>query len=117
MLSLIGLIGALALLIVLTIRGMNLFVATPLCALLVALTSGIALLPPLAAEGAAGPGHRLHGRLHQLHRQLVLHVPAGLDLREADGGHRRRRQRGALDHGAHRREARGARRGRWPARS
>jgi H+/gluconate symporter-like permease len=53
MLSLIGLIAALALLIVLTIRGMNLFVATPLCALLVALTSGIALLPPLAAEGQA----------------------------------------------------------------
>jgi len=51
MLSLIGLVGALALLIVLTIRGMNLFIATPLCALLVALTSDLALLPPLAAEG------------------------------------------------------------------
>ncbi|MBY6205841.1 GntT/GntP/DsdX family permease [Halomonas denitrificans] len=50
MLSLIGLLGGLALLIVLTMRGMSLFVATPLCALLVALTSGIALLPPLAAE-------------------------------------------------------------------
>ncbi len=52
MLSLIGLLGGLALLIVLTMRGMSLFVATPLCALLVALTSGIALLPPLAAEGS-----------------------------------------------------------------
>ncbi len=52
MLSMIGLIGGLALLIVLTIRGMSLFVATPLCALIVALSSGIALLPPLAAEGA-----------------------------------------------------------------
>ena len=52
MLSLAGLIGALALLIVLTIRGMNLFIATPLCALLVALTSDIALLQPLAPEGA-----------------------------------------------------------------
>jgi H+/gluconate symporter-like permease len=51
MLSLIGLVGALALLIVLTIRGMSLFVATPLCALLVALSSGLPLLPPLAAEG------------------------------------------------------------------
>mgnify|MGYP000314156144 CR=1 FL=1 len=51
-LSLIGLVGGLALLIVLTMRGMNLFIATPLCALLVALTGGIALLPPLAAEGA-----------------------------------------------------------------
>lgn len=51
-LSMIGLVGGLALLIVLTVRGMNLFVVTPLAALLVALTSGIALLPPLAAEGA-----------------------------------------------------------------
>ncbi|MDZ7789674.1 MAG: SLC13 family permease [Xanthomonadales bacterium] len=53
MLSLIGLLGGLALLIVLVMRGMSLFVATPLCALLVALTSNIALLPPLAAEGQA----------------------------------------------------------------
>lgn len=51
MLSLFGLIGALALLIVLTVRGMNLFIATPLCALLVALSSGIPLLPQLAATG------------------------------------------------------------------
>ncbi|MDT8439053.1 MAG: GntP family permease [Wenzhouxiangellaceae bacterium] len=51
MLSLIGLLSALALLIVLTMRGMSLFVATPLCALLIALTSGLALLPPLAADG------------------------------------------------------------------
>ncbi|MFT4938959.1 MAG: H+/gluconate symporter-like permease [Paraglaciecola sp.] len=41
MLSLIGLVGGLLLLIVLTIRGMNLFIAAPSCALLVALTSGI----------------------------------------------------------------------------
>ena len=41
MLSLVGLVGGLILLIVLTIRGMNLFIAAPLCALLVALTSGI----------------------------------------------------------------------------
>ena len=52
MLSLIGLLGSLALLIVLTMRGMSLFVATPLCALIVALTAGIPLLPPLA--GADG---------------------------------------------------------------
>jgi len=50
MLSLIGLLGALGLLIFLTMRGMSLFVATPLCALLVALTSGVALLPPLAGD-------------------------------------------------------------------
>ena len=53
MLSLIGLLGGLALLIVLTMRGMSLFVATPLCALLVALTSDIALLPPLAESEQA----------------------------------------------------------------
>lgn len=41
MLSLIGLVVGLALLIVLTIRGMNLFIAAPLCALLVALCNGI----------------------------------------------------------------------------
>ena len=51
MLSLIGLVAALAMLIVLTVRGMNLFVATPLCGLLVALTSGLPLLPPLAEAG------------------------------------------------------------------
>jgi H+/gluconate symporter-like permease len=51
MLSLIGLLGALALLVVLTMRGMNLFIATPLCALIVALSSGLPLAEPLAAEG------------------------------------------------------------------
>ncbi|MBK8284661.1 MAG: GntP family permease [Ahniella sp.] len=45
MTSLIGLIAALALLIALTMRGMSLFIATPLCALLVALCGGIAPLP------------------------------------------------------------------------
>mgnify|MGYP002789106768 FL=1 len=49
MLSLVGLLGSLALLIWLTVRGWNLFIATPLCAMLLALSSGIALLPPLAA--------------------------------------------------------------------
>jgi len=44
MLSLIGLIGGLLLLIVLTIRGMNLLIAAPLCALVVALTGGLDLL-------------------------------------------------------------------------
>ena len=50
MLSLAGLLLALALLIALTMRGMSLFIATPLTATLVALTSGIALLPALAAS-------------------------------------------------------------------
>ncbi len=43
MLSLIGLIGGLGLLILLTIRGMNLFIAAPLCALIVALTNGMTI--------------------------------------------------------------------------
>ena len=43
MLSLLGLVGGLGLLIVLTIRGMNLFIAAPVCALIVALTSGLPL--------------------------------------------------------------------------
>lgn len=50
-LSSFGLFFALGLLITLTMRGMNLFLATPLCALVVALSSGIALLPPLADGG------------------------------------------------------------------
>ena len=43
MLSMIGLIGGLALLIILTLRGMNLFISAPLCALVVALTSRVPL--------------------------------------------------------------------------
>jgi H+/gluconate symporter-like permease len=53
MLSMIGLIGGLVLLIVLTMRGMNLLVAGPLCALFVAVLSGLPLFPQLAEEGAA----------------------------------------------------------------
>ena len=43
MLSMIGLVGGLVLLIVLTLRGMNLFISAPLCAVIVALTSGLPL--------------------------------------------------------------------------
>lgn len=50
-LSMAGLIGGLALLIILTVRGMNILIAAPLCALVVALTSGIPLLPPMAEGG------------------------------------------------------------------
>ncbi|ARU63651.1 citrate transporter [Tumebacillus avium] len=53
MLSMIGLIGGLVLLIVLTMRGMNLLIAAPLCALFVAVCGGIPLFPQLAAEGQA----------------------------------------------------------------
>jgi len=52
MLSLLGLLLGLVLLVWLTVRGMELLVAAPLCALLVALTAGFALFPQLAAEGA-----------------------------------------------------------------
>lgn len=52
MLSLFGLLLGLALLIWLTMRGVELLIAAPLCALLVAATSGFALFPQLAAEGA-----------------------------------------------------------------
>ncbi len=51
MLSLLGLLLGLGLLIVLTIRGANLFIATPLCALLVAVLGGLPLLPAWAPDG------------------------------------------------------------------
>ncbi|PLR87000.1 MULTISPECIES: GntP family permease [Bacillus] len=53
MLSMIGLIGGLALLIWLTMRGMNLLVVGPLSALFVAVLSGMPLFPQLVEEGAA----------------------------------------------------------------
>ncbi|KMM36120.1 GntP family permease [Guptibacillus hwajinpoensis] len=51
MLSMIGLIGGLLLLIYLTMKGMNLLVAGPLCAIVVALLSGLPLFPQLVEEG------------------------------------------------------------------
>ena len=48
MLSAIGLVGALALLIWMTVRGVNILIAGPVAAAIVAATSGIAWLPPLA---------------------------------------------------------------------
>lgn len=52
MISAIGLAGGLALLILLTIRGVNILIAAPVCAAVVGATAGVAWLPPLAAEGA-----------------------------------------------------------------
>ena len=49
MLSMIGLIGGLLLLTLLALRGWNLFIAAPLCALIVCFTGGIPVFP-----GAAG---------------------------------------------------------------
>ena len=53
MISFLGLFAALAVLVVLTMRGVSLFLATPVCALLITLTSGIALLPALTDSGSA----------------------------------------------------------------
>lgn len=52
MISAIGLIAGLALLILLTMRGVHILIAAVTSALLVAVTSGIALMPPLAAPDA-----------------------------------------------------------------
>ncbi len=52
MLSMFGLLLGLALLIVFTMRGVELLIAAPLCALVVALTSGFDLFPQLAAADA-----------------------------------------------------------------
>ncbi|NMM41245.1 GntP family permease [Pseudoalteromonas arctica] len=48
MLSMIGLLSGLILLIILTLRGVNLFIAAPICALLVALSSDMAIFPVTA---------------------------------------------------------------------
>lgn len=53
MISMIGLIGGLALLIILTMRGMNLLIVAPFSALFVAVCNGLPLFPQLAAEGEA----------------------------------------------------------------
>lgn len=52
-LGFIGLLGGLALLIYLTMKGMNLLIVAPLSALFVAVLSGLPLFPQLAEEGAA----------------------------------------------------------------
>ncbi|WP_078380676.1 GntP family permease [Sutcliffiella halmapala] len=51
MISMIGLLGGLLLLIVLTMRGMNLLIAAPLSALFVAVLNGLPLFPQLVGEG------------------------------------------------------------------
>lgn len=48
----LGLLGCLALLIVMTMRGLDLLLAAPVCALLLALSYGLPLFPQTAAEGA-----------------------------------------------------------------
>ena len=53
MLSFIGLFGGLALLMIFTMKGVNLLIAAPFTAFLVALLSGIAIFPQLATEGEA----------------------------------------------------------------
>lgn len=51
MIGMIGMFGGLILLMVLTMRGMNLLIAAPLTALFVAILNGLPLLPQLATEG------------------------------------------------------------------
>ncbi|WP_226638289.1 GntP family permease [Novosphingobium profundi] len=51
MFSAVGLVAALALLILLTVRGVHILLAAPACAAVVAATSGLAFLPPLADAG------------------------------------------------------------------
>ena len=51
-LSMIGLIGGLALLITLTLKGVNILIGGPVAALFVAVMSGLPLFPQLVAEGA-----------------------------------------------------------------
>ncbi len=53
MVSIIGLALALALLVYLAMRGMSILVAAPLCAILIALTSGLALLPQSGSTDAS----------------------------------------------------------------
>ncbi|GLB60265.1 GntP family permease [Cytobacillus sp. NCCP-133] len=53
MLSMIGLLGGIILLIYLTMRGMNLLLAAPLAAFIVAIFSGLPIFPQVAAEGEA----------------------------------------------------------------
>ncbi len=53
MLSFIGLFAGLALLVYFALRGMHLLIATPLAALVVALTSGLPLFEQMAGEGQA----------------------------------------------------------------
>ena len=53
MLAYIGLFGSLALLVYLTMRGVNLLISAPLTALLAALTNGLAFFPQTANENQA----------------------------------------------------------------
>ena len=52
MIGMIGMFGGLVLLIILTMRGMNLLIAAPLTALFVAVLNGLPLLPQLTADGS-----------------------------------------------------------------
>lgn len=52
-LSMIGLLGGLALLIFLTLKGVNILIGGPISALFVAVMSGLPLFPQLVEEGAA----------------------------------------------------------------
>ena len=53
MLAYIGLFGSLALLVYLTMRGVNLLISAPLTALIAALTNGLAFFPQTANDNQA----------------------------------------------------------------
>jgi H+/gluconate symporter-like permease len=57
MLSMIGLAAALALLVYLAMRGWSILIAAPICALIVAVTSGLPLLSALASDGSSDFTH------------------------------------------------------------
>ncbi len=105
----IGLLGSLALLIVLTMRGVDLLLAAPVCALLLALSFGLPLLPQLAGVRRGQLHRRLHDGLQRVHRLVVLRLPARLGLRQGDGGQRGGRQRRAVGRRAFRGATRAAR--------
>lgn len=97
MLSILGLVGGLALLIWLTVRGVNILVAGPVAAFLVAITSNITLLPPCRWR-CPQFRQRLYGRLCLIPFRLVFNVFAGRDFWRNHGCQWRRRKCRPLDH-------------------
>jgi hypothetical protein len=85
-----GLIGALALLIVLTMRGVDLLIAAPVCALLLALSFGCYCSRRLRRRAGEFTAGYMGGS--RVHRVVVPRVPARLGVRQGDGGQWRRGQ-------------------------
>ena len=77
----IGLIGGLALLIILTMKGVNILIAGPISALFVALMSGMPLFSQLAAEGEANFVTSYMTGLYWVYHVLVFDVPTRCSIR------------------------------------